>query len=254
MNKRLILGIVFLAAFLAAWCFVFFQKKDVSLEMFPGVFEIVSLNDQDAGGFSTSEISRTDTSAVATVNVRSGRAFPYAGLAFNLRSVDNRPVEFLNLSWFDSVEVKVASKRMKSIALRLLTNDPVYTRKDDSKNFRVLVKNIASAPYLGGTKERYATTRFALNDFKVPEWWLSAQGLEEDDGLTYFHRAVMFEVVNGDGVLRGIPDELEVRSIRFWGVNHLFVKCMVAGLVTVIALFAFACCRLFRPKKLARKK
>lgn len=242
MKKKFVFGIVALAAIVAAWSLVLLHNKDVSLEVFPAdTFEVVSLNDANTGGFSTSEVSRTDTSVIANVNIRSGRAFPFAGFAFNLRSVKNRPVEFFDLSKFDSVEVKIASKRMKSVSLRLLTDDPVYSHKEEPRNYRVLVKNVASLPYIGSapSKERYATTKFALNDFKVAEWWLAAQDLEEDDGLAYFHRAVSLEVVNGDGVLRGIPDEIEIRSVRLWGVDYVFVKIMAGALIVILGLFAF---------------
>lgn len=255
MKKKIVFGIVALVALVAAWCVIFLQNKNVSLDVFPAkTFEVVPLNDQETGGYSTSEVARSDTNVVASVNIRSGRAFPYAGFAFNLRSVENRPVEFLDLSKFDSVEVAVASKRMKSVSLRLLTDDPVYTRKGNLQSFRVLVKNVASIPYLGsaGAKERYASTKFALSDFKVSEWWLTAQGLDEDDGLTYFHRAVMLEVVNGDGVLRGIPDEFEIRSIRLWGVDYHFVKVMVGILFVIFVMFTFFFYKLFRRYKLAK--
>ena len=150
------------------------------------------------------------------------------------------------------MEVHVASKRMNSMKLRILTDDPVYTRNGDYATLRVLEKEIPSAPYLlmGGSKERFAVSKISLSEFRVPEWWLSQQGLEEDDGKTYLNRAAFFEIVSGASTLRGIPDEMEIRYVRLWGANedqkktmHIVLGAILFALVLFLVCSAKSCRR-----------
>ena len=209
------------AALLLAWWYEYSKCGDADVELFPQkTFEIFPLNDSAVGGFSTSEVQVTDTLLIASVNIHSGKAFTYAGVGFNLKSLDKR-LEPLDLTRFDSLEVRVASKRMNSMKLRILTEDPVYSRKGDYATLRVLEKDIPSAPYMlmGGAKERFAVSKLALSEFRVPEWWLSSVGLENDDGKTHLNQSKFFEIVSGGSTLRGIPDEIEVRYVRLWNDN-----------------------------------
>ena len=203
------------------------------------------MNDSAVGGFSTSEVQLTDTLLTSSVVIHSGKAFTYAGVGFNLKSVDKRPAGVFDLTKFDSMEVRVASKRMNSMKLRILTDDPVYTRNGDYANLRVLEKEIPSAPYLlmGGSKERFAVSKISLSEFRVPEWWLSQQGLEEDDGKTYLNRAAFFEIVSGASTLRGIPDEMEIRYVRLWGDNAAQKKILLVVLGAILlGLVLFLVC------------
>ena len=243
MKKNKWLGASIFLALLVAWGVLYFRSGDSAVELFPErTFDVFPLNDSAMGGFSTSEVQLTDTLLIASVNIHSGRAFTYAGAGFNLKSVDRRPVGLYDLTKFDSMEVRVASKRMNSMKLRILTDDPVYTRNGDYATLRVLEKDIPSAPYLlmGGSKERFAVSKIALSEFKVPEWWLSSQGLEKDDGMTYLGRASFFEIVSGGSTLRGIPDEMEIRYIRLWKDNADDRKTlygMLAGILLGLVLF-----------------
>jgi hypothetical protein len=225
----------------------------VAVELFPErTFDVFPLNDSAVGGFSTSEVQLTDTLLISSVVIHSGKAFTYAGVGFNLKSKDKRPGSVFDLTKFDSLEIHVASKRMNSMKLRILTDDPVYTRSGDYATLRVLEKEIPSAPYLlmGGSKERFAVSKFSLSEFRVPEWWLSQQGLEEDDGKTYLNRGSFFEIVSGGSTLRGIPDEMEIRYVRLWGANedqkktmHIVLGAILFALVLFLVCSAKSCRR-----------
>ena len=211
-------GIFVLTAMLLAWWSEYSKCGDADVELFPKkTFEVFPLNDSAVGGFSTSEVQVTDTLLTSSVVIHSGKAFTYAGVGFKLKSLKKR-LEPLDLTTFDSMEVHVASKRMNSMKLRILTEDPVYTRKGDYATLRVLERDVPSAPYMlmGGAKERFAVSKFSISEFRVPEWWLSQQGLEKDDGKTYLNSAKFLEIVSGSSTLRGIPDEMEIRYVRFW--------------------------------------
>ena len=253
MKKNRWIGIVFFLVLLVAWGFFYSRCGGETVELFPErTFEIFPLNDAAVGGFSTSEVQATDTLLISSVVIHSGKAFTYAGIGFNLKSKDKRPVAGFDLTKYDSMEVHVASKRMNSMKLRSLTDDPGYSRNGDYATLRVLEKEIPSSPYLlmGGAKERFAVSKFALSDFRVPEWWLSQQGLEEDDGKTYLDRTSFFEIVSGSSTLRGIPDEMEVRYVRIWGhgderKNVMFIAlgAILFGLVLFLVCSAKLCRR-----------
>lgn len=222
--KSKIAAALFLLITLALWVYFFVAFKDSSLELFPGkAFELYTLTDHEASGFSTSEVTVSDTLVDAVVNVRSGKAFPFAGFGFNLMSKNGRPSGYLDLSKFDSLAVEVSTVRMNSIGIRILTDDPVYSRKGFYLSYRPLEFQVPAG-------RNFVESKAAISDFKTAEWWLAGQGLDKDDGLTYFYRSMLLEVFNGRGTLRGIPDVIQVKSVRLWGENRDFCRGMYAGL------------------------
>ena len=222
--KNKIAGALFLLVTLSLWVYFFISFKDSFLELFPGkTFEIYTLTDHEALGFSTSEVTVSDTLVDAVVNVRSGKAFPFAGFGFNLMSKNGRPSGYLDLSKFDSLAVEVSTVRMNSIGIRILTDDPVYSKRGLYVSYRPLEFQLSAG-------RNFAESKAAISDFKTAEWWLAGQGLDKDDGLTYFYRSMLLEVFNGQGTLRGIPDAIQVKSVRLWGKNRDFCGGMYAGL------------------------
>ena len=229
-KKSKILGIAAFAVAFGAWGALFGAYKDSLQVIFPaGGFEIYTLTDAEAGGFSTSEMTASDTAVSARVNIRSGKAYAYAGFGFNLMSLGNRPSGHFDFSRFDSLAVVVETGRMRSVTLRILTEDPVYSTPGKYLTYRPLEKEIA----VPGKPVEVAVS---LMDFKNKEWWLVAQGLDKDDGLSYLYRAAMLEVFNGEGALRGIPDDIEVKSVRLWGENRDFQKGMFFALAAMLLL------------------
>ena len=222
--KNKVAGALFLLVTLSLWVYFFVAFKDSSLELFPGkTFELYTLTDHEALGFSTSEVTVSDTLVDAVVNVRSGKAFPFAGFGFNLMSKNGRPSGYLDLSRFDSLAVEVSTVRMNSIGIRILTDDPVYSKRGLYVSYRPLEFQVPAG-------RNFAESKAAISDFKTAEWWLAGQGLDKDDGLTYFYRSMLLEVFNGQGTLRGIPDAIQVKSVRLWGKNRDFRGGMFAGL------------------------
>ena len=229
-KKSKILGIAAFVVAFGAWAVLFGAFKDGAHVIFPGGgFEVFALTDAEAGGCSTSEIVARDSSISARVNIRSGKAYAYAGIGFNLTSFEKRPAGPFDLSRFDTVAVVVETGRMRSVTLRILTVDPVYSTPGKYLTYRPLEAEVAvtGAP---------AEIKVPLTAFKNKEWWLVAQGLDKDDGLSYFFQSAMFEVFNGEGALRGIPDDIELKSIRLWGENRDFQKGMFFALAAMILL------------------
>ncbi|MCF0221504.1 MAG: hypothetical protein HUK19_04340 [Fibrobacter sp.] len=213
---------------LVLWAVVLAVFRGNEQVLFPDcAYEVYALTDGEVGGFSTSELARGDSEITAAVNVRSGMAYPYAGIGFNLMSVGNRPATgFFDFSRFDSVEVIAETGRMRNVSVRILTHDPVYSKDNVYGSYRPLQKSFAVSN--GGVK-------MSLHELNVPDRWFAALGLEENDGLKYYGRGVILEVFNGEGTLLGIPDEIKLQGIRLWGEKHAFVSTMYALLV-ILAL------------------
>lgn len=250
-NRNRAIGFLFFVVAFTLWGLFFSMFKGNSLELFPAKsFEIYTLTDHEALGFSTSEVTVTDSLVDAVVNVRSGKAFPFAGFGFNLMSQNGRPSGYMDLSNFDSLEIEVSTVRMNSIGLRILTDDPKYSQKGLYMSYRPLETQVSAGRNFGLAKT-------AISDFKTTEWWLAGQGLEKDDGLTYLYRAMLLEVFNGQGTLRGIPDAIQVRSVRLWGENRDFKKGMFFGFGFLMFFFVCFAYRAFRKpedkEKLARQ-
>ncbi|MCF0216339.1 MAG: helix-turn-helix transcriptional regulator [Fibrobacteraceae bacterium] len=230
------------------WFFVFLSFQNNEIQLFPsGGYEIFPLVDNLSQGNSTSELSVSDTMVSSSVNIRSGVAYPYAGIGFNLLSVNNRPASgYFDFSRYDSVDVLVTAGRMKTVMLRIHTDDPDYSRKGDYISYRPLYKAVP-------VEFSFTHAKAALCDFKVPDWWLAMNGMDNDDGFTFFNRGMLFEVANGEGALRGIPDDIEVKSVRLFGKNRSFISLMygVGGAILLVYLVLLA--NLLRCKSLGLK-
>lgn len=213
------------------WIAAFFSFRSNELTVFPSnVYEVYALTDHEMGGYSVSELAQTDSVITANVNVRSGMAYPYAGIGFNLMSVNKRPsAEFFDFSRFDSIEVLVETGRMRNVSIRVMNNDPVYSKENVYASYRPLQKSTAVGK---------GVISLALQDLNVPDRWFAARGLDKDDGMKYFQRGALLEISNGEGTMLGIPDEIKLRGVRMWGENHCFVTVMyvVLGVMALLWL------------------
>lgn len=229
-SPRLLVAAIFFALGLV-WMGCFVQFRATAFEFFPNsAFEVYELTDAIQGGTSTAVMDVSDSLLGVEINVRSGVAYPAIGVGFNLRSVDNRPVDFFDFSKYDSLEVVIATRRMSSVSVRILTDDPVYSKEGLRETLRPVVYNVSAA-------RSFESVKIPVNGFRTAVWWIAAMGMDEDDGLTHLHRSVALQVTNGDGVMRGIPDEISVKKIRAWGVDRDFESVMYAILLLMVVTF-----------------
>lgn len=242
-RRNKVVGIVFFVLAAVIWGFLFNAFRENSFTLFPaGGYGVYSLTDSIAGGYSTVDLTQGENSIAAKINIRSGKAYPYAGIGFNMMARENRPVGHFDLSRYDSLAVVAVAGRMRSISLRVMTDDPVYSRAGAYLTYRPLEVQIP-------VEKTFSEQKVSLASFKTREWWLAERGMEQDDGLTYFYRTALLEVFNGEGSLRGIPDEIELRSIRMWGENRDFKKGMYFALgLYVLLLVGFAVLAFRKPK------
>jgi AraC-like DNA-binding protein len=229
--KRIAFASIALAVAIVLWVMLYVKFGSTEKLLFPGgAYQVYAVSDANVGGFSTVELSNADSVITARVNIRSGKAYPYAGMGINLLSVDNRPASgFFDFSDFDSLVIDVETGRMQRIGVKILNDDPIYSQKNVYQTYRPMVAQASVG------KNGAAISMF---DFKVPEWWLAMQGLEKDDGLRYMNRGMYFEICNGEGTMLGIPDEITVRSIKLWGENRTFKALMYVALVVVALAYA----------------
>ncbi len=233
--KKIIIATAALVVVVAVWICLFVKFSATEQILFPGgTFQVYAVSDANVGGFSTVELSNQDSVISARVNIRSGMAYPYAGVGINLLSVNNRPANgFFDFSDFDSLVIDVETGRMQRVGVKILNDDPVYSKKNVYQSYRPMV---AQAPVIVRDKKSLAS--ISMLDFKVPEWWLAMQGLDKDDGLRYMNRGMFFEICNGEGTMLGIPDDIIVRSIKLWGENRTFKALMVVALVVMVLVYA----------------
>ena len=233
--KKIAIATALLVVVLVVWLALFLKFSASEQVLFPGgTYQVYAVSDANVGGFSTVELSNQDSVISARVNIRSGMAYPYAGMGVNLLSVNNRPANgFFDFSDFDSLVIDVETGRMRRVGIKILNDDPVYSKKNVYQSYRPMV---AQAPVQIHGKASSASV--SMLDFKVPEWWLAMQGLDEDDGLRYMNRGMFFEITNGEGTMLGIPDEIVVRSIKLWGENRTFKALMYVALVVLVLAYA----------------
>ena len=202
--KKIAVATAVLVALFVAWIVLFAKFATSEQILFPGgAYQVYAVSDANIGGFSTVELSNEDSVVSARVNIRSGMAYPYAGVGINL------------------------------VGVKILNDDPVYSKKNEYQSYRPMV---AQAPVKVLNKKSGVV--ISMLDFKVPEWWLAMQGLDKDDGLRYMNRGMFFEITNGEGTMLGIPDEIVVRSIRLCGENRTFKALMCVLLVVIVLVYA----------------
>lgn len=233
--KKIVIATATLVVAVAVWICLFVKFSASEQILFPGgTYQVYAVSDANVGGFSTVELSNQDSVISARVNIRSGMAYPYAGVGINLLSVNNRPANgFFDFSDFDSLVIDVETGRMRRLGIKILNDDPVYSKKNVYQSYRPMV---AQAPVQIHGKS--STASVSMFDFKVPEWWLAMQGLDEDDGLRYMNRGMFFEICNGEGTMLGIPDDIVIRSIKLWGENRTFKALMYVALVVLVLAYA----------------
>ena len=229
--KKIIVASTLFVVLVLAWFILFMNFRSTEQVLFPGgTYQVYPVTDSTVGGFSTVELSQSDSLISARVNIRSGMAYPYAGMGVNLLSVNNRPATgYFDFSDFDSLVIDVETGRMRKIGVKLLNDDPVYSQKNDYRSYR---------PMVSQAEVRKNGVAVSMLDFKVPEWWLAMQGLEKDDGLRYMNRGMLFEITNGEGTMLGIPDEITVRAIKLWGENRTFKALMYVALAVIILVYS----------------
>jgi len=187
-------------------------------------------DDRSEGGGSFADARVVDSTLYFGFRLASGIDFPYAGVGLTLTTEANALLrEFFDLKGYDSLRLEIRSNRAIQARLQILTDDPKLTRPDDPLSKRFFIQSIP----LGRS---FQTVRIPVANFQAPEWWFDHHGMQPDYGLKYMDRAVNFEISTGMGTLLGVPDTIEVRSIVFYGSNHLVNQISLALVLLILGI------------------
>lgn len=186
-------------------------------------------DDAGEGGGSTSCGEIVDSVLHFGFRLASGIDFPYAGCGVVLTSDANVLLgKFMDLSGYDSLRLELRSNRSNQVRLQLLAYDPDLTRLEDPLSKRFYLQSISVG-------RSFQTVRVPVSNFQSPEWWFERHDMQPRYDLAHLDRAMNFEISAGVGTLLGIPDTVEVRSIVFYGENHI-VNQVVLVLAILIVL------------------
>lgn len=211
----------------------FFHSKQVDIypsDSFPNSV-IYSYGDQDDGGTSTASLSKGDSSITLSLLVRSGIAYPYAGMGIDLISdTEKLSGHFIDFSSYDSLSITLRTKYMKQVQVKLITHDPNLTRLEDPMSARYLLQVIPS-------DRSYQNIHVPISSFSIPEWWFERNGFKAPDQLKYLERGIKIDISSGSGTMLGITDEIEIKKIQLFGENHFINKLVFTLAIIFTVLF-----------------
>ncbi|HPW94061.1 MAG TPA: AraC family transcriptional regulator [Fibrobacteraceae bacterium] len=234
MSKNIKLSILYVLCIIAlVTIWSLFHSKQ--LEIFPSnsfpKSVIYSYGDESDGGFSTASFTKNDSSLILSLLVRSGIAYPYAGMGIDLIS-DTQKLsgQFIDFSSFDSLSITLRTKYMKQVQVKLITHDPNLTRLEDPMSARYLLQVIPS-------DRSYQNIHIPISSFSIPEWWFERNGFKAPDQLKYLERGIKIDISSGSGTMLGIADEIEIKKITLFGSNHFLNKMILSLAIIITALF-----------------
>jgi AraC-like DNA-binding protein len=234
MSKNIKLSILYVLCIIAlVTIWSLFHSKQ--LEIFPSnsfpKSVIYSYGDESDGGSSTASFTKNDSSLILSLLVRSGIAYPYAGMGIDLIS-DTQKLsgQFIDFSSFDSLSITLRTKYMKQVQVKLITHDPNLTRLEDPMSARYLLQVIPS-------DRSYQNIHIPISSFSIPEWWFERNGFKAPDQLKYLERGIKIDISSGSGTMLGIADEIEIKKITLFGSNHFLNKMILSLAIIITALF-----------------
>lgn len=221
-----VFGLLLLGAL--AFCF-----KENHLSVIPGNYQRVLRSDSLEGGFSKTNLLKSDSIYRLELQLRSGAPTPYGGIGFALISpTEILKEEFVDFSRYDSLRVVLATDRMPKVTLRLSVHDPLWTNSLNAASARPLDLIIEA-------DRMFKEYTVSLSDFSVPERWFDMMGIENPDFWRHLERGMRLEVLTATGTLLGIPDAIEIKKMELFGLNRnfLFVTGLLSLVLTILCLY-----------------
>ncbi|MCK9181307.1 MAG: hypothetical protein M0P13_00300 [Fibrobacteraceae bacterium] len=213
MKKNIIrLALVYLISLIAVGTFWFFFHR-TELQIFPleEKTQTSVYSDIKEGGSSTARILRQDSILNFEVELHSGTEHPFAGVLLPLSKQKETFTKAKNFSGFDSVAILFRSPTPK-ISLILFARDPKAAQIGDIFSLRPQTLSIEASP-------AYKETRIALSELETPLLWFDKHKIQEDRDL-YLDEISFIGIESAKGTLLGIPAEIEIKGIRFFGKNR----------------------------------
>ena len=215
-------------AVLAAVCGAFHQKK---LTLWPAENRPQIYTDAREGGFSTAEFLAGDSAVGISAILNSGLYHPHAGVGFPLRSgLESLASGGVDFSSMDSVEITLRANA--DVVLVLYAMDPAVSKPGEPLSFRPLRMDVPAT-------RAYSRTRLPLSMLEPGALWLDMHGLEQDGNL-YLENILQVAVETGKGALLGLPTEIEIRQLEFFGTNRTLVRACLSILILATIIYTWS--------------
>ena len=207
-----------------------FHRKTLVLwpgeSVFPRIY-----TDVREGGSSSADFFDSDSAVAIAAVLSSGLYHPHAGIEFPLLTgVENLSLVGVDFSGMDSVAITFRAS--SDIALVLFTRDPSVSRPGDVSSLRPLRMDISANRF-------YTEKRLPLSLLRPSELWIDLHGLEQDGNL-FIDNVLQVAVETGKGALLGLPMEIEIRNLEFFGTNRVLVGICLSILILVTILYIWS--------------
>lgn len=220
---------VFYVASIAVLAAVYGTFHRKTLVLWPGASGIPRIyTDSREGGFSSAGFLESDSIVAISAVLNSGLYHPHAGIEFPLLGgLESLSLSGVDFSDMDSVAIEFRANA--DVALVLFTRDPAVSRPSDVLSFRPLRMDVPATRF-------YSEKRLPLSLLRPGELWLDMHGIEHDENL-YLDDVLLVSVETGRGSLLGLPTEIEIRKLEFFGTNRVLIWICLVILILVTVLY-----------------
>ncbi|MCR5029288.1 MAG: hypothetical protein K6A31_08545 [Fibrobacter sp.] len=196
------------------------------------------------GGFSTAEFFESDSAIAMKATLNSGLYHPHAGIEFPLtQGLEALSLEGRDFSHMDSVAITFRSNA--DIALVLYTADPVASKAGDVLSLRPVRLDIPATRH-------YTEHREPLSKARTNKLWFDIRGVEPDS-LLYLNHVVQIAVETGKGALLGLPTEIEIEKLEFFGSNERILQLSLCILIIVTGIYIWGTIKVHGKRTATRK-
>ena len=241
-NKRVKFSVVYVVAFLllAVFFFVFREEHICVWPKEPEYNPPRIYTDSREEGFSTAEFFESDSAVALRIVLNSGIYHPHAGVEFPMgRGMNALSLHGVDFSNMDSVIIRFRAS--SDIALVLGVTDPVASHIGDPLSLRPLRLDIPATRY-------YTEHRLSLAKIRPNKIWFDIHGVEPDSNL-YMNHVVQVAVETGRGTLLGLPSEIEISHLEFFGPNRFVIGTSLVLFILFTGLYILGMIRYGRKKQ-----
>jgi AraC-like DNA-binding protein len=227
--------------------FIHFSFQRPELQLFPfseeQSFTTYSYNDRADGGESEVQHFRSDSIIDFAFILQPGFSYPYCGAGIDLsKRRPGEPRQYLDLSLYDSLLIELRSTSSEMVRLQFLTWDPQVTQEGRPESYRFLEHYLATSP-------DWSLKNVSLKDFAIPSWWIERNQIKPEGVQRDFTKTWHFEFLNSNKLKVGVPDTLQIRSIRLVAKDQSWLWHILASVVFWLALlFSMPFFELFKLK------
>jgi len=233
-NKNLKFLLVLLPAAIILLAFPFYYKSPFNLiqycldnhkdkQLHYGIYD-----DRNSGGSSVAEEIKKSDKIAFRYTLKNGVEYPFTGLTFY--PIDP---EFIDLSGFDEIKLKLKAKEGRRLKLTIGTNIQNYSRNEEHNSF----KN--NQVIINSGKEFNEITAY-FSDLETPEWWFTVNGKTENNiGKSDYSKVHYINISNCVSLPLGKEDQIEIQKLIFTKSLIPFIVYSIAGCLVYYGFLFF---------------